>query len=87
MAKYIENQGANVSKCNNDGRWSVYCFMIQVCQIQVLHSYKNCNDNYKFEKKVKNLHEDKRIYVNWKKKSEAKLAQCLQQTTYIFISK
>ena len=61
MVKYMENQGVKISKCDNDGQWSVYCFMIQVCPIKVLHSYKNNDDNYKFEKKVKNQHEMKHI--------------------------
>jgi hypothetical protein len=46
----MENQGANISKCNNDRQWSVYCFKVKVCQIQVLHSYRNDDGNKKFEK-------------------------------------
>ena len=36
--------------CDNDRQWSVYCFKIKVCQIQVLHGYRNYDGN-KFEKK------------------------------------
>ena len=50
MANYIENQSAKISKCNNDGQWLVYCFIIQVCQIQILYSYKSYDDICKFEK-------------------------------------
>jgi len=29
--KYKGNQGANISKCDNDRQWSIYCFKIPVC--------------------------------------------------------
>jgi hypothetical protein len=50
MANYTENEGAKISKCNNDGQWLVYCFITQVYQIPILYSYKIYDDVCKFEK-------------------------------------
>jgi hypothetical protein len=87
----MENQGVNISKGNNFGKWSVYCFMIQEYQIQVIHSdKKNIMIITNLKIKWNNRHEIKHIYLNWKKKSEAKIAQCsssLQPTVYIFVSR
>jgi len=48
----MENQGATIYKCDCDRQWSIYCFKIHVCPIQVLHSYRNYDGNDKLKKTI-----------------------------------
>ena len=87
VIKIHVNQGTNISKCNNDRQWSVYCFKIKGCQIQVLYNCRICDGNNTFVK-IKNPLKMEYIYLNWKRKLEAKLTQysssSIESTAFIF---
>jgi len=80
----MENQGATIYKCDGDRQWSIYRFKIHVCQIQVLHSYRNYGGNDKLKKKQSAQNGTHLLKLKMEIRSKASTMQQQHKTNSIY---